>query len=449
MQESASRDGQFSLLRQRRFGPYFLTQFLGAFNDNVFKNALLLLIAFHAADRFTLSSDVLINLSAGLFILPYLLFSGVAGQLADKYEKSLLIRRVKLFEIVIMVAAAVALWADQIGVLIGLLFLMGLQSSLFGPVKYGLLPQVVSEPELVGANGLVEMGTFMAILLGTACGGVLIGVDDFGRLLVAAAVVGLAVWGYLSSRAIPPIAAQAPDIQIRWNPLQATRAALRVARAERFVLIAILGISWFWFLGSVYLAQLPNFSRVYLNGDERVVTVLLTLFSVGVATGALLCERLTERRVDVALVLFGAAGMTVFGFDLGLTQAYLADGSSAGLRGALQWLQEPAAWRVCADVLLLGAAGGLYIVPLYSVVQQRSAAAERARVIAANNVFNALFMVCAALLAAALLGAGLPITGLFVLMALLNTLVAAGLLLAEPEYGRSLRQWLTRRRARR
>lgn len=439
------RNNQFILLGQRRFGPYFATQFLGAFNDNVFKNALLLLLAFHAADRFTLSSDVLINLSAGLFILPYFLFSGIAGQFADKYEKAMLIRRIKLFEIIVMAVAAVALWQDAIGLLIGLLFLMGFQSSLFGPVKYGLLPQVATDDELVGANGLVETGTFLAILLGTALGGVLIGVDDFGRLLVAGAVLVLAVLGYLVSRSIPALPAQVPNMEINWNPLRATWDVLQVARKERLVWVSVIGISWFWFVGSVYLAQLPNFSRIYLAGDERVVTVLLTLFSIGVAVGSLLCERLTGRRVDVALVLVGAAGMTVFGVDLGLTSpaAGLA-GESSSLQGAQQWLREPAAWRVCADVLLLGLAGGLYIVPLYSVVQQRSALGERSRVIAANNVLNALFMVVAALLAAGLLSAGLTIGTLFLLVAALNTLVMLGLLLAEPEYSQSLRRWLVR-----
>jgi MFS family permease len=421
---------QFALLFERRFAPYFVTQFLGAFNDNVFKNALLLLIAFHAADRFTLSSDVMINLSAGLFVLPFFLFSGIAGQLADKYEKSRLIRQVKLLEIGIMLAAAAALILDQVAALIALLFLMGAQSSLFGPVKYGLLPQVTEPGELLGANGLVETGTFLAILLGTALGGVLIGVAAVGRELVAAAVVVLAVLGYLASRRIPVIPALAPALDINWNPFSATAATLRAAGASRMVLTGILGISWFWLLGSTYLAQLPNYTRLTLGGDERVVTLLLTLFSIGVGVGSLLCERLSQRLLNLRLGPVGALGMTVFGLDLGVLDGFAGD----VLLGLGDWLEHGQARRVCADVLLLGTAGGLYIVPLYTVVQQRSDRTQRARVIAANNVCNALFMVVAALLAALLLGSGLAIGQLFVYVSLSNLLVAALLVGAAPAF---------------
>jgi len=438
--EDAVLRSQFMLLGQRRFGPYFLTQFLGAFNDNVFKNALLLLLAFHAADRFSLSSDVLINLSAGLFVLPFFLFSGIAGQLADKYSKSLLIRRIKLLEIIIMLAAAAALWFDQIAVLIALLFLMGAQSSLFGPVKYGVLPQLTTDDELLGANGLVESGTFLAILVGTAVGGLLIGIDGYGRAAVAVAVIAIAMLGYASARAVPDIDALAPAAQINWNPFTATLAALRYATQTRLILIAVTGISWFWFLGSVYLAQLPNFTRQYLAGDETVVTLLLSLFSIGVGAGSLLCERLTNHRVDVALVPVGALGMTLFGADLALTMP----SASQALTGAVGWLTAPAAWRTSADVLLLGMSGGFYIVPLYALIQQRSDPGHRARVIAANNVLNALFMVVAAVLAIAVLSQGLGIGFLFGLVAALNLVVIVVMLTAEPEYLQRLRAWFSR-----
>jgi len=423
---------QFSLLFERRFGPYFLTQFLGAFNDNVFKNALLLLIAFQATERFALSSDIVINLSAGLFVLPFFLFSGVAGQLADKYEKSRLIRRIKLAEIGIMLLAAAALWFDQVESLIALLFLMGAQSSLFGPIKYGLLPQIVRPPELLGANGLVETATFLAILLGTALGGALIAVDVSGRLLVAVAVVCFAVLGFVASLRIPVAPALAPALRVDWNVFSATRATLRVAGSSRLVLVAVLGISWFWFLGSTYLAQLPNFTRLYLGGDERVVTLLLTLFSVGVASGSLLCERVSHRQLNLRLVPVGALGMTVFGLDL----AYAGGFAGESLLGLGEWVSGGAARRVCADVLLLGVAGGLYIVPLYTLALRHSAPEQRARVIAANNVVNALFMVVAALLAAALLGTGVSISRLFVLVAGLNLGVGVLLVLAAPAFRR-------------
>jgi len=431
---------QFVLLQQRRFAPYFVTQFLGAFNDNVFKNALLLLIAFHAADRFSASSDVLINLSAGLFVLPFFLFSAIAGQLADKYPKARLIRYVKLLEIVIMSLAALALWFDQIPALIALLFLMGMQSSLFGPAKFGVLPQLTDEHELLGANGLVETGTFLAILLGTACGGILIGIDETGRNWVALAVVLIAIGGYFSSVAIPDVPALSPQTVVNWNVITETWRIVSYATRTRLIFISILGISWFWFLGSIYLAQLPNFTRLYLGGDEQVVTLLLSLFSIGVGVGSLLCERLTGRRIDVAIVPFGAAGLTVFGLDLASTQPV----ANAVLLGAMDWLETAAAWRVVADVLLLGVAGGIYIVPLFTIVQHRSEPGYRSRIIAANNVLNALLMVAAAGLAIFVLSSGFSILWLFGLVSVLNAMVAFALFVAEPEYMRSLRRRLRR-----
>jgi len=429
---------QFVLLGQRRFAPYFLTQFLGAFNDNVFKNALLLLLAFHAADRFAFSSDVLINLSAGLFVLPFFLFSAIAGQLADKYDKSLLIRRIKLLEIVIMLAAALALWLDRPGLLIALLFMMGVQSSLFGPAKYGVLPQLTSETELTGANALVSTGTFLAILLGTAAGGLLIGVDDTGRYWVAVALVLIAAAGFFSSLAIPRTAAVVPDMKINWNLFAETWQLLSYVLGNRQIFAAVIGVSWFWFLGSIYLAQLPNFTRFYLAGDESVVTLLLSLFSIGVGIGSLLCERLTGHRIDVAIVPLGAAGLTVFGLDLALTEPQAA----VALLSAGEWLSSASAWRTVADVLLLGAMGGIYIVPLITVIQHRSEPSRRARVIAANNVLNALFMVLAAGLAILVLGGGYSIAWLFTLVAALNAALMVALLSVEPEYLHRLGAWL-------
>lgn len=432
-----TQHSQFALLGQRRFAPYFLTQFLGAFNDNVFKNALLLLLAFHAADRFAFSSDVLINLSAGLFVLPFFLFSAIAGQLADKYEKSLLIRRVKLLEVVIMLAAALALWLDRPGLLIALLFMMGVQSSLFGPAKFGVLPQLTSEDELTGANALVGTGTFLAILLGTATGGLLIGIDDTGRYWVAAVVVLLAVGGLLSSLAIPRTDAVAADMQINWNPFSETWRMLRYALGNRKIFAAIIGVSWFWFLGSIYLAQLPNFTRFYLGGDESVVTLLLSLFSIGVGVGSLLCERLTSHRIDVAIVPIGAAGLTVFGLDLAAVEPRAA----SVLLGAGDWLSLAGAWRTVVDVLFLGMMGGIYIVPLITLIQHRSEPAHRARVIAANNVLNALLMVTAAGLAIAVLGSGYSIAWLFTLVATLNALLMIVLMVLEPEFLQRLQAW--------
>jgi 1-acyl-sn-glycerol-3-phosphate acyltransferase len=408
-----------------------MTQFLGAFNDNVYKNALLLLLAFHAAERFSASSDTLINLSAGLFILPFFLFSATAGQLADKFEKSSLIRFIKLLEIMIMSLAAVALWFDSVVALMALLFLMGAQSSLFGPVKYGILPQLIDDRELLGGNGLVEMGTFLAILLGTACGGILIGIDDVGRLLVAGVVIAIAVLGYISSLGVPRVPAVDPDIRINWNPLTETWRIMEFAREKRSVFLSIIGISWFWFIGATYLTQLPNFSRLYLGGNEEVVTLLLALFSIGVGGGSLLCERLSGQRIEIGLVPFGSIGLTLFGLDLAFIEPV---GSGMELIGAADWISSSNAPRVCLDILLLGLFGGFYIVPLYTSVQLNSDPRHRSRVIAANNVLNALLMVLAAALAIGVLASGFSIGQLFLLVSVLNGFVAVYIYLQAPEF---------------
>jgi 1-acyl-sn-glycerol-3-phosphate acyltransferase len=434
-----SSGSQYALLGEKRFGPFFMTQFLGAFNDNVYKNALLLLIAFHAADRFAASSNTLINLSAGLFILPFFLFSATAGQLADKFEKSALIRLVKLGEIGIMALAAVAMWLDSIVMLIALLFLMGAQSSLFGPVKYGILPQLLDEDELLGGNGLVEMGTFLAILLGTALGGILIGIDNIGSMLVAAAVVTIAVLGYVSSLGIPRIPAVDPQMQINWNPFSETWRIMGYARENRTVFLCILGISWFWFVGAIYLTQLPNFTLFYLGGNEQVVTLLLALFSIGVGAGSLMCERLSGHRVDIGLVPFGSIGLTLFGLDLAFMQPLSA---AEPLLGAAGWLSSGSAYRVALDILFLGMFGGFYIVPLYATVQQRSAAKHRSRIIAANNVLNAMLMVGASAVAITVLGSGYAIGELFLLVSVLNGVVALYIFNQAPEFILRFFTWL-------
>jgi 1-acyl-sn-glycerol-3-phosphate acyltransferase len=423
---------QFSLLGQRRFGPFFLTQFFGAFNDNVYKNALIILIAFQSAGQGLGDADTLINLSAGLFILPFFLFSATAGQLADKYEKSRFIRRVKALEIVIMSAAVAAFHLGSFPLLIGLLFLMGTQSTLFGPLKYGILPQHLREEELVGGNGLVEMGTFLAILLGTLTGGVLIGLPGNGVLLVSVTLVMLACLGFLGSLGIPTAPAVAPHLRINWNPITETWRNIRFARGNRTVFLSILGISWFWLLGATYLAQLPNFTRGNLGGNEQVVTLLLTLFSVGIGAGSLLCERLSGRKVELGLVPFGSIGLTVFGIDLFLAvPAHPVTGATLAAAG---FLQAPGSARVLFDILLLGLFGGFYIVPLYALVQQRSEPSHRSRVIAANNIINALFMVVSAAMAVLLLNAGISIPQLFLVIAVMNAAVALYIYTLVPEF---------------
>lgn len=431
---------QFSLLKLRRFGPFFLTQFFGAFNDNLYKNALIILIAFRVAGGEPGDSNTLINLSAGLFILPFFLFSATAGQLADKYEKSRYIRRVKLMEIAIMTVAAVAFDLGSMSLLIGVLFLMGTQSTLFGPVKYGILPQHLRAAELIGGNGMVEMGTFVAILLGTLTGGVLMSVSGAGEVMVSVAVIALACLGYLSSLGIPAAPPVAPDLRINWNPITGTWRNLAIARTNRTVFLSILGISWFWMLGATYLAQLPNFTRLTLGGDAQVVTLLLMLFSVGIGLGSLLCERLSGRQVELGLVPFGSIGLTLFGLDLYLG---VPEGNATGaLLGAAGFLRASGHGRVLLDILLLGVFGGFYIVPLYALVQQRSETSHRSRVIAANNILNALFMVCSAVVAIGLLHAGLSIPELFLVTAVMNAAVALYIFTLVPEFLMRFIVWL-------
>jgi hypothetical protein len=422
---------EFTLLKQRRFLPFFVTQFLGAFNDNVFKNALIILIAFQVAGADPSRSNLLINLSAALFVLPFFLFSATAGQLSDKYEKSRYIRWVKLLEIAIMCAAAVGFYLGNVYWLIALLFLMGFQSTLFGPAKYSILPQHLKPEELVGGNAWIETATNLAILLGTILGGILIALPQ-GPYWVAGVVVGLAVLGYLSSWAIPPAPPAAPDLRINWNPLSETWNILRFTYQNFTVFQSVLGISWFWFLGSVYVAQLPNFTKLTLGGGEHVITLLLALFAIGIGAGSLLCERMSGHRVELGLVPFGSIGLTVFGVDLFF--ATPAAAPSGELLGVVAFLSQPGSWRIVLDVVLIGMFGGFFIVPLYALVQQRSEPSHLSRVIAGNNILNAVFMVAAAIIAVVMLDRGLNIPQLLLLMAIFNAAVAVYIFGLVPEF---------------
>ncbi len=432
------RGNQFGLLRERRFLPFFCTQFLGAFNDNVYKNALVIMLAFHAAALTTLNSGTLVNLCAGLFILPFFLFSATAGQLADKYDKSRIIRYVKLFEICIMLVGTVGFLHQNLALLIGALFLMGLHSTIFGPVKYSILPQHLQFEELVGGNGLVEMGTFLAILIGTVLGGVLIAQEN-SATLVSVAVIAIACAGYLTSRAVPSAPPAAPDLRINWNPLTETWANLQFTRQNRTVFLSVLGISWFWFYGATLLAQFPNFCKDVLGGDEHVATVMLTTFSVGVGTGSLLCERLSGHKVEIGLVPFGSIGLTLFALDL-----YFASPAAAAghVIGATEFLAQHANWRIIFDLAMIGVFGGFYIVPLYALIQSRCERSHQSRVIAGNNILNALFMVVSAGMAIALLHAGFSIPQIFLTTAVLNAAVAIYIYTLVPEFLMRFLVWL-------
>ncbi len=423
---------QFDLITQRRFLPFFLTQFLGAFNDNVYKNALVVLLTFQSVRYTTMAPGVLVNLCAGLFILPFFLFSATAGQIADKYEKSRLIRFTKLLEIVVMLLACAAFALDSLGLMLVSLFLMGAQSTLFGPVKYAILPQHLREDELVGGNALVESGTFIAILIGTLAGGIVIALPH-GTLWASIAVVALAVLGYLTSRGVPVAPAASPDLRINWNPVTETCRNLAFTRGNRTVFLSILGVSWFWFYGAVFLSQFPAYAKDVLGGNEHAVVMLLAVFSVGIGIGSLLCERLSGGHVELGLVPFGSIGMSLFALDLWWSSpaAALASGGALPLATVLA---QPGAWRALFDLVAIGIFGGFFIVPLYALIQSRSEPEHRSRIIAGNNILNALFMVVAAGMGAGLLAAGLSVPQLFLVTALLNAAVAIYIYTLVPEF---------------
>ncbi|SEO48195.1 MFS transporter [Aquisalimonas asiatica] len=422
-----------SLLRQRRFAPFFCTQFLGAFNDNLFKQALLILIAFQGTRWGVSNPDVMINVAAGLFVLPFFLFSPLAGQIADKLEKSRLIRAIKLGEIAIMGVAVAGLLTQSLWLLITALFLLGAQSSLFGPVKYGIIPQHLRDDELVAGNGLVEMGTFLAILIGTIAGGLLIERADAGPALVSIAVVVLAVLGYLASRRIPNAPAAAPDLTINWNLFGEIARNLRYTYGNRTVFLAIIGVSWFWFFGALLMTQFPNYTRLALGGNELVGTLLLAAFSVGIGVGSLLCDRLSGQRVELGLVPFGAIGISVFTIQMFFTVP--TELNVDALMTPAEFLATDYGWTLLTSVVLLGLFGGFYIVPLYALIQQRSDPEHRSRTIAGNNVLNALAMVLASGFAIVLLGvAGLSIPQLFLVVGVMNAAVALYIFTLVPEF---------------
>jgi 1-acyl-sn-glycerol-3-phosphate acyltransferase len=430
---------QFQLLRERRFAPFFWTQFLGAGNDNIYKNALVIFVAFQAATLTTLSANDLVNIAAAVFIAPFVLFSATSGQLADKFEKSQLIRLIKIFEIAIMVLGAIGFYRRDLVLLFSALALMGVHSTLFGPVKYAILPQHLRSDELIGGNGLVEMGTFVAILLGEVVGGLVIAIKPDGPILAGASAIAVALGGYLVSRGIPITPAVAPELKINWNPFTETGRNLRLAYGNRVVWLSMLGISWFWFYGATYLTQFATFTKDVLGGDEHVATLLLAIFSVGIGVGSLLCERLSGHKVEIGLVPFGSIGLSVFAIDLYFASRGLQPG---GLAGIEHFVSVHAHWRIVADLVLLGMFGGFYIVPLYALIQERSEPAYRSRIIAANNILNALFMVASAAIALGLLKAGFSIPALFLATGLMNAVVALYIYLLVPEFLMRFLAWL-------
>ncbi|MBL4815876.1 MAG: MFS transporter [Shewanella sp.] len=410
------------MILTRRFLPYFITQCLGALNDNVYKNILLLLVTYSQLASLPIDVNLFVNLAAGLFILPFFLFSAHAGLIADNIDKAILIRRLKLLEVIIMCCGAAAIVSQSYLIMLVLLFLMGTQSAFFGPVKYSLLPMVLKDNELVRGNAWVEMGTFISILTGTIVAGLIVA-SDYTNTLAAIIVVFLASVGYISSRFIPSIPLSFEPKKLRFTPFSGSIASLKKVRRTPSIWMAVLAISWFWFLGATYLTQFPNFAKLHLHSGATVVSLLLALFSVGIAAGSFLCDRMSFKQVELGLLPFGLLGLTIFGIDL-----YWAvpDLNPVDVYTASSFIGESQHYRLMFDLFMVGASGGLFIVPLYAFIQARTKEGECAQAIAANNIMNALFMVMSAIFAIIFLGPlGGSILHLFLVLALANLVVGA------------------------
>ncbi len=426
-----SDGNQYSLLGQRRFAPFFATQLLGAFNDNIFRNGLIILITFQGVQILGMNASQIANVSGALFILPFFLFSAPAGQLADKYEKSRLIRIIKLVEIGLMLLAAFAFVTKSYITLLCVLFLMGCQSTMFGPVKYAYLPQQLATEELVGGNALVEFGTYTAIILGLIVGGISVAIDSTNQTVISACLIGVALCGYLASRAIPLTRAVDPALTVSWNLFKETARIIGYAREKKSVFLSILGISWFWFYGSAVTLQIPAYTLDILNGSEEITTALLAAFAIGVGIGSLLCERMSDRRIELGLVPFGSIGMSLFAIDLYFAQPEM---HVVPVNTIPELLGRPGSWRILTDMAMLGAFAGFYSVPLFAMMQQRAERRHLSRIIAANNIINAIFMVTAAVLALVTLNMGMSIPELFLLLAGLNAVVAIYIYSLLPEF---------------
>lgn len=386
---------QFSLFRHRRFSAMFFTQFLGAFNDNVFKQALILILTYTAASQLNQSISLLTNLAALLFILPFFLFSALAGQIADKYEKARLTQGVKFLEIIIMLLAAVGFWQAWYWLLFIALFLMGMQSAIFGPIKYAYLPEAMHKDELVGANGLFQTGTSLAILIGMMTAGVLLQLENATFWLIATTVI-VAIFGFIAATFLPKTPPHAKDLVINWNIFLTSFDIIQYLYKLPLLFFVIIGNSWFWFYGATFLTQTPEFSKVILHGNESVVILLLTLFSVGTALGSLLCKALTKNQVSLRLLPIGIAGLSIFAIDLYVSLSNIhIDGTAS--YGVGELFAMNGVWRVFGDLFLLGFFGGMYIVPMYAFMQAYAPVSHRSRIVGANNIFNAIFMVGSAI----------------------------------------------------
>jgi MFS family permease len=431
----------FQLLRSRRLGPLFAVQFLGAFNDNVFRFALVIFITFTLADKIGVDPGSLVVISGGIFILPFFLFSSLAGEIADKFEKSGLIRRIKFAEILVMGLGALAFRLESAVMLLFVLFLMGTQSAFFGPLKYGILPQHLEESELTGGNALIQMGTYAAILTGGITGGLLAAIGDRGPNLVIGCVLSLAICGWLFARSIPTASAADAQLKITWNLPQATGQLLKYVAKDRKVLTLVLTISWFWFLGATFLSLIPTYAKEFLQADEQGVTLVTAAFTIGIGIGSLLCERYSRGRIELGLVPIGFIGISLFAADFWLAGVPAGEPGQLSMVALLSYFP---ALRAFADLAMIGAFGAIFIVPLYAALQAQVEPAHCARVIAALNVTNAAFMVFSALITLVLLHIQLNIPDIFGIVAILNLIAFGGAHWALPEFASRARSIISR-----
>lgn len=416
-----ARTNLWHLFGVRRFAPLLATQFSGAFNDNLFKNALIMLLVFGTDWQTGIDTKILVTVAAGMFILPYVLFSATAGQLADKYEKSTLARRIKYIELSLMILATLGFMLEQPWILLAVLFGMGLQSTFFSPIKYSLVPDHVKPHEVLGGNALIEAFTFLAILTGTIAGGLLIKAEH-GVMLVYLSLLALASIGLFASHFIPPSGPFVPEMKIRWNIFTETKSLLNEALKNPDIRLPVIGSSWFWFVGVSFFSQFPAFTKYVLAGDEAVTTLLLTAFSIGIAAGSMLANTLAKGKITPKYVPLAMLLLSVFTADLFMNSYQLERTEIVGVN---PFMADSRNWRILMDLVLIALCGGVFIVPLNSMIQVFTPSNERARMIAANNALNALFMVASSLLITLLLKLEMTIPEIFLLVAVMNLAAVA------------------------
>lgn len=413
----------FALLLQKRFSPFFLTQFFGAFNDNLFKNALMILLIFTAV-KLNMSQDTLMNLCAMLFILPFFIFSAFAGQLADKFEKSKLIIFIKIADLFLVLLALLGFYFNHLILLLFSLFLFGTQATFFSPVKYSILPHHLQETELLGGNGLIEMGTFIAILTGTILGGILIAIPHTGVFWVSIAMTITAIIGMGCSLYIPKTKSLNAHLKLDWNFLRQTIQIIKYSCEDKKLFYTILGISWFWLYGTIFLTQIPHFTKIDLHANEYVATLLLVCFSLGVGLGSTVCNWLSAKKIEMGFVLLGLFGLSLFAIDMALSHTH----PPAEILNVSDFIFYGQNWRILIDAFLVGGFGGIYLVPLYTLMQTESKPEHCSQVVAANNIINSIFMVAASIFAMFILNCGFSIPELFIFTAILNCIMVAYLL---------------------